>query len=165
MNVNKNIRTNITEWQTYGSVLTAHREVFIWIWFILEVSKMEVHWSLTCWEAATYILPQLVQTDVTFMDLWNYQGYYYQSTYACFANTTEKKEKNTDHNYTGRMHKLQSYLNSKYHFLYRYDSDSIHHFIECMPNVRAFSLRASLYSIIDFGFANIYSSNLCPIKE
>jgi hypothetical protein len=92
MNVKKTVRTNIMERQTYSSALNAYREVFIWIWFILEDSEMGVHWSLTCWEAAKYILFQLVQTDVTFMDLWHYQGYYYLSTYSCFTNTTEKNE-------------------------------------------------------------------------
>lgn len=64
MNVKENIRTKITERQTCSSALTGYGEVFVWFWFILEDSKMGVHWTLTYkenWQPVRYISLQLLE--------------------------------------------------------------------------------------------------------
>ena len=118
-NMKKNIRTKITERQTYSSALTAYREVFIWIQFILEDSKLGVHWTLTYkenWQPVRYISLQSVRADVAFMNLCYSWGCVYLSICTTHPNRREMSINNIDVQTTGIMHELLTTLIPQFYF-------------------------------------------------
>ena len=118
-NMKKSIRTKITERQTYSSALTAYRAVFIWIQFILEDSKLGVHWTLTYkenWQAVRYISLQSVIADVAFMDLCYSWGCVHLSICTVHPNCKEMSINNIDVQTIGIMHELLTTLTPQFYF-------------------------------------------------